>query len=119
MSDSASAVLPMDQQKQFALLTHLSALIFPLLGALVAYLIWKDKGEFIAANTKSALNFSISAAIYSVAAAVLASLAWFLVIPIVLPFAVWLFYVIMSVIAGIKANNGEDYKYPLSFTFIK
>lgn len=119
MSDSTSAALPMDQQKQFSLLTHLSALIFPLLGALVAYLIWKDKGDFIAANTKSALNFSISAAIYGVIASVIATIGFFLIIPLVLPWAVWLFYVIMSVIAGIKANNGEDYKYPLSFTFIK
>lgn len=119
MSDSSSAALPMDQQKQFSLLTHLSALIFPLLGALVAYLIWKDKGDFIEANTKSALNFSISAAIYGVIASVIATVTFFLVIPLILPWAVWLFYVIMSVIAGIKANNGEDYKYPLSFTFIK
>jgi hypothetical protein len=28
-------------------------------------------------------------------------------------------YLILVIIAGIKANNGEDYKYPFSFQIIK
>jgi uncharacterized Tic20 family protein len=28
-------------------------------------------------------------------------------------------YLILVIIAGIKANNGEDYKYPFSFQLIK
>lgn len=119
MSDAASTELPQDQQKQFSMLTHLSGLLFPLLGALVGYLLWKDKGELIAANTRSALNFSISVAIYWVAATVIATVAFLLIFPLFLPWAVWLFYVIFCIIAGVKANNGEVYKYPLSFSFIK
>jgi len=119
MTDATSADLPMEQQKQFSMLVHLSGIIFPLLGALVGYLLWKDKGETVASNTKSALNFSISAAIYFAIANTLAVVAFFLVIPLFLPVLVWIFYVIMCIIAGVKANNGESFKYPLSFTFIK
>jgi len=119
MSDSASTEMPMDQQKQFSMLTHLSGLIFPLLGALVGYLLWKDKGDFILKNTRAALNFSISAAIYLVAASIIATIGFFLIIPLFLPWAVWIFYVVMCIIVGIKANNGEEYAYPLSISLIK
>jgi len=119
MSDAAHTELPLEQQKQFSMLTHLSGVLFPLLGALVGYLLWKDKGELIAANTRSALNFSISVAIYWVGASVIAAVGFFLILPLFLPWIVWLFYVVMCIIAGIKANNGEEYKYPLSIAFIK
>jgi uncharacterized protein len=119
MTDAASAELPLDQQKQFAMLVHLSGIIFPLLGAIVGFIIWKDKGETIAAHTKSALNFSISVAIYFAVANTLAVVAFFLVIPLFLPVLVWIFYVIMCILAGVKANSGELFNYPLSISFIK
>jgi uncharacterized protein len=119
MSDTSSGELPLDQQKQFSMLTHLSGLLFPLLGALVGYLLWKDKGDFVSKNTLAALNFSISAAIYLVGASIIAAIGFFLIIPLFLPWAVWIFYAVMCIIAGIKANNGEEYSYPLSISFIK
>jgi uncharacterized protein len=119
MTDAASTDLPLDQQKQFGMLVHLSGIVFPLLGALVGYLVWKDKGETIAAHTRSALNFSIAVAIYFAVANTLAVVAFFLVIPLFLPVIVWIFYVIMCILAGVKANSGELFKYPLSITFIR
>ena len=119
MTDAANTELPLEQQKQFSMLVHLSGLLFPVLGALVGYLLWKDKGETISANVRSALNFNISVAIYFVAANVIATLTFFLVVPLALPFVVWAFYVIMCIIAGVKANNGEHFSYPLTITFIK
>jgi uncharacterized protein len=119
MTDSASTDLSLEQQKQFSMLVHLSGLLFPLLGALVGYLLWKDKGETIKANTLSALNFNISVAIYFVAATVIATITFFLIIPLALPWLVWVFYVVMCIIAGVKANGGEHYKYPLAISFIK
>jgi uncharacterized Tic20 family protein len=119
VTDAANTELPLEQQKQFSMLVHLSGLLFPVLGALVGYLLWKDKGETISANVRSALNFNISVAIYFVAANVIATLTFFLVVPLALPFVVWAFYVIMCIIAGVKANNGEHFSYPLTITFIK
>jgi uncharacterized Tic20 family protein len=119
MTDAANADLSLEQQKQFSMLVHLSGLLFPLLGALVGYLLWKDKGETISANTRSALNFNISVAIYFVAASIIAGITFFLVLPLALPWLVWVFFVVMCIIAGVKANGGEQYKYPLTIAFIK
>jgi len=119
MTDAASTDLPLDQQKQFSMLVHLSGIIFPLLGAIVGYIVWKDKGEMLATHTRSALNFNISFAIYFAVANTLAVVAFFLIIPLFLPVIVWVFYVIMCILAGVKANSGELFKYPLSIAFIK
>jgi uncharacterized protein len=119
MTDAASTDLPIDQQKQFSMLVHLSGIIFPLLGAIVGYIVWKDKGEMLNTHTKSALNFNISTAIYFAVANTLAVVAFFLVIPLFLPVLVWIFYVIMCILAGVKANSGDLFKYPLSISFIK
>jgi uncharacterized Tic20 family protein len=68
---------------------------------------------------KSALNFNISVAIYWVAAMIIAAIGFFLVIPLVLPWLVGIFFVIMCIIAGVKVNNGEEFSYPVSISFIK
>jgi len=119
MTDAANAELPLEQQKQFSMLIHLSGILFPVLGPLVGYLLWKDKGETISANMKSALNFNISVAIYWVAATIVATIGFFLIIPLFLPWLVWIFFVIMCIIAGVKANNGEEFSYPANISFIK
>jgi uncharacterized Tic20 family protein len=41
----------------------------------------------------------------------------FLLIPLVV--LIGLAGLVFAIIAGIKANNGEDYKYPFSFNLIK
>lgn len=117
MSDSANTELPMDQQKQYAMLTHLSGIVLPLVGAIVAYVVWKDKGEFISANTKSALNFNIVMTIVSVVAGILTIVSLGLLF--FLPFLVWVGYIIFCIMAGLKANEGEIYSYPITYAFIK
>ena len=86
------------------------------LGPLIVWLIMKDEIPFLNANGKNALNFQISMLIYG-----LAALPLFCIPPLV--FLIWgaliIIDVVFSVIATLKANNGQVATYPMSITFLK
>jgi hypothetical protein len=116
---------PESQARMWHMLCHLSALAgfvgVPLGNILGPLLVWQiKKNEFpsVDAHGKAALNFQIT-----VTLALLVCLAsFFLCIGILLfPLLILLGLagLIFPIIAGIKANNGEDYKYPYSIEFVK
>jgi uncharacterized Tic20 family protein len=105
--------------RQWAMLAHLSALaglIIGLnwLGPLIIYLVKKDEHPFIADQSREALNFNISVFIYFIVSAILI----IVVIGILLLPAIGVAWVVLTVIATIRANNGEAYRYPLSIRFV-
>ena len=108
-------------ERMWAMLTHLSSLtgIFTLIGSLVGPLIiWqiqKEKSAFVDFHGKEAVNFNITIAI----ATAVSFLLFFVVIGVFLIWVVGLVWLIFTIIAAIKANNGERYQYPLTFRFIK
>lgn len=64
---------------------------------------------------KEALNFAISMSIYS-------AIGYFLVLAIIgifLLVGLFLFWVIVLIIAAVKANEGKPHRYPLSIRFIR
>ena len=101
--------------------THLSALpgSFFVVGSVVLPLvIWqvqKNKSEFVNFHGKEAVNFNITIAI----AAAVSFLLFLLLIGLVLIWIVGVVWLVFTIIAAIKANNGEMYRYPLSIRFIK
>jgi len=104
-----------------AMLCHLSAFagyFIPfghILGPLVVWLLKREESAFIDAHGKEALNFQISVTIYAVISAILILVViGFLLLPILL-----VFEIIVVIIAAIRANNGAEYRYPLSLRFIK
>jgi len=110
------------------MLCHLSALagfVIPfgnILGPLLVWQVKKHEIPSVEVHGKAALNFQLSvlvAMVVSVTAAVLLSFfcVGFLLIPVVM--LIGLAGLIFAIIAGIKANNGEDYKYPFSLELVK
>ena len=105
----------------WAMLAHLSALpgSFFLIGSVLAPLIiWqiqKDKSAFVDYHGKEALNFQITIAL----ATAVSLLLMFILIGFVLIWVVGIVWLIFTIIAGIKANNGEYYRYPITIRFIK
>ncbi|MCI0440968.1 MAG: DUF4870 domain-containing protein [Chloroflexi bacterium] len=104
-----------------AALAHLSAfagLVVPLfgnvLGPLIVWLLKREESPFIDAHGKAALNFQISVTIYMIVSAILI----IIVIGFFLLIALGIFAIVMTIIAAIKAGNGEDYVYPLAIRFI-
>lgn len=112
--------------RMWAMLCHLAGLAFLLpivpafgsiLGPLVVWLIKKDQYPFVNEQGREALNFQITMFIYGVVAGLLILAC----VGIVLLPVVAVVDIVFLIIAAIKANNGEHYRYPfpLIFRFIK
>ena len=112
---------PSAEEKQWALFAHLSALagfIIPfgsIIGPLIIWLIKKDTMPFVDDQGKEAVNFQITVAIL----AIVAILLILILIGFLLLWALAIADLVFIVIAAIAANNGQAYRYPFSFRFIK
>jgi uncharacterized Tic20 family protein len=109
-----SPALSPNDEKLWATLVHIGGIFFSFLPALIGYLILKDKGPFVRAHTATALNFQITMAI----AYVIGYLLIFIVVAIFVLIAVWVVNIIFSIMAAVKANQGQPYTYPLSIKFV-
>lgn len=109
--------------RTWGMLAHLSALIgfiipFGNIAApLVVWLIKRDEMAFVNDQGREALNFNISIAIYALAAGFLALITLGLLF--FLPILVALAGAVFAIIAGVQANKGEYYRYPLTIRLVK
>ncbi len=146
MSARIPHVAPVASERQWAAAVHAGALVLALMtswiagaaGALVAglvYLVRRDDSAFVAEHAREALNFNISMFLYACAVTALAvallgatvltlGLGAVLTLPLGLMLAaaacalalVWL---ICSIVAAVRAWNGEPYRYPLSLRLVR
>ncbi|TDW31534.1 DUF4870 domain-containing protein [Cryobacterium psychrophilum] len=110
---SAAPLSPADE-KLWATLIHVGGIFFSFVPSLIGYLLLKDRGPFIRAHSASALNFQITAAIGYAASLVLTAI----LIGYLTSFAIWVAVVVFSILAGLAANRGQGYTYPLSLKFV-
>jgi uncharacterized Tic20 family protein len=108
------------QTRQWAMFIHFSVLanyVLPPAGLVLPIVLWQvKKAELpgIEPHGKNALNWVISKIIYLVICVVLS----FVIIGIPLLIALGVIGVIFPVVAAIKANQGEVWKYPLAIPFL-
>ncbi len=110
------------EHRNWGMACHLSSfamyLMIPfanILGPLIVWLMKKDEMPFVADQGKEALNFQITMTI----AGFVCFLLSFIVIGIFLFFILAIFVFVITIIAAIKANNGEYYRYPINLRLIK
>ena len=112
-----------DDEKLWATLIHAGSIFFGGWPALIGYLVLKDRGPFINAHTKTALNFQITALLAVIASTIVSLILMLVVIGffliVIRPSAIAIAMIVLSIIAAIAANKGEFYKYPLTYEFIK
>ena len=108
--------------RKWAMICHIIALVGLigngigfLLGPLIVWMLKKEEHPFIDEQGKEAVNFQITMFI----AAFISALLIFVVVGIFLLIIVGLLMVILPVVGAIKANEGEDFRYPFSIRFIK
>ena len=113
--------VPTADERLWGMLCHLAALagfigipFANIIGPLIVWLVKKDTMPFVDDQGKESLNFQISITIYAVVSAVLI----LLIIGVLLLIAVIIFGLVMVIIASIKANQGEHYRYPLCIRLI-
>jgi uncharacterized Tic20 family protein len=108
-------------ERNWAMLSHLLALVGYFLvpfgnviAPLIIYLMKKDESPFVADQSRESLNFQISVCIYALISGVLILiLIGFLLLAVVVVAGA-----ILTIIASVKAANGEAYRYPLTLRLI-
>lgn len=128
--DAPQGVFSKDQQT-YALIMHLSAFaafLLPslgnIIGALVAWLVFKDKSEMLDQQGKEVLNYQISVSIYLWIAGIIAGifsvvtlgLGVILVVPLL--GIMWIVSLIPTFLGVKEANNGNFYRYPYTIRFL-
>ena len=109
-----------NESRQWAMFAHLSAFVgfvIPfgnLIGPLIVWQTKKNEMPFVDDQGKEALNFQITLSIAGFAAAVLV----FVGIGLLLLPVVGVYWLVMTVIGGIRANAGETYRYPLTIRMV-
>ena len=112
---------PSDEDRTWGSLAHLSALcgmLIPFGSLLAPLIIWRTRGQrapFVGDQALEALNFNISVALGFIACL---ALVW-LFIGILMVSALVIYWIVMTVIATLKAGEGHSYRYPLALRLIK
>jgi uncharacterized Tic20 family protein len=114
------------QSRQWAMFAHLSALAglvigLNWLGPLIIYLVKKNEDPYVAANAREALNFNLSVFLYLLGGGIAAVILTLVLIGLLLfpvLFAIAIAWIVLTIIAGIKANGGEFYRYPFTIRFV-
>ena len=110
---------PAPEARNWATLTHLSALVMfigipAVVGPLVVWLLKRHDDPYIDYHGKEAVNFNISILIYGIISFVLV----FVLIGILLLLVVGVAWLVLLIIAAVKASSGEHYRYPLTIRFL-
>jgi len=111
-----AGVQPMNpaDEKLWAILVHVGGIFFGFIPALVVFLVTKDRGPFVRAHSATALNFQITLVIAAFVGVILA----FLGIGILILLAVYVLDIVLSIIAAVKASQGQWYTYPVAIRFV-
>lgn len=105
-------------ENTYLMLMHISQLLgvmFPLVGFVAPVIMWitnKDTNANVDLHGKNILNFTISYLIYSAVLAIT-------IIGIPLLFVLGILYLVFVIMAAVKANNGEYWRYPFVIQFFK
>jgi uncharacterized Tic20 family protein len=116
------------EEKQWAMFGHLSSLlglftggVGNIVGPLVIWLVKKDTLPFAGDQAKEALNFNITLLIAAVALILVTVLTFGFGIILTGPIGVLLglAWLILTIMAAVKANEGVAYRYPFTLRLIK
>jgi uncharacterized protein len=119
---AASTGTPTQEERTWGMIAHLSAFavfVFPVGGNIIAPLIiWltrRDTSAFVDAEAKEALNFNISVSL----GWIVCGLLTFVLIGIPLGVVLFLGWLVLTIIAAVKATEGVGYRYPISLRLVK
>jgi uncharacterized Tic20 family protein len=106
---------PSADDRTWGLLSHLSGLVLAIIGPII---IWQTKGKessYVMYHAKEALNFHITL----VLAGIICIPLMFILIGFLLLPVVSIGGLVFTIIAGLKANEGVKYRYPVCVRLVK
>ncbi|MFJ5757598.1 DUF4870 domain-containing protein [Neobacillus sp. NPDC093182] len=102
------------EERMLAAILYVVSLFFPIIGPLVIWLLKKDESSFINYHGREYFNFFISYTVYSVISGILI----FLFVGIFLLWILGIMALVFTIIAAVKAYEGNEYRFPLIFRVI-
>jgi len=114
-------------ERTWAMLGHLSAFsafitgLGCVIGPLIIWLIKRDTMPFAGEQALEALNFNITAIIAGAALGVFTLITLGIGALITVPafFVLFVGWFVLTVVAAVKANGGEHYRYPFTLRLVK
>jgi uncharacterized Tic20 family protein len=108
-----------EQERLWAMLSHLLSFVAAYLflgfvAPLVVLLVFGPRSAYVRANAVESLNFNLSWLLYGIVSVILILIG----IGILILIALGIAYVVLVIIASVRANNGELYRYPLTIRFV-
>lgn len=109
------------EERTWGMVAHLSALLgfFTIIGSILAplviWLIKKDESTFVGENAREALNFNITVLIAGIACAILVVIG----VGVLLALVLGVYWLVMTILAAVKASEGNIYRYGISLRLVK
>lgn len=111
--------------RNWAMAGHLSAFLgafvaLAVLGPLVVWLIRREVDGFSERHAREALNFNLTILLLIVAGVVFSILTVGVGLIVVVPvgLAVGIAWIVLTIIAAVRASEGREYQYPLTIRFV-
>jgi uncharacterized protein len=128
----AGGNIPRDH-RQMAMFAHLSALLGGIvtagwagsvgcfIGPLVIWMLKKDEMPFVDDQAREALNFNLTVAIVFLGLLLMSILTLGIGLVLAVPawIAVGIAWLVLTIIASVKANEGVAYRYPFALRLIR
>jgi uncharacterized Tic20 family protein len=105
--------------KTMALVAHIGGGLTCIVAPLIIWLMKKDLGGFVSDQAKEALNFQISVGLCLVALMILSMVPFVGCLTVIAIPIVGIGSLVLAIIAGLKANEGVAYRYPISLRLVK
>jgi uncharacterized Tic20 family protein len=106
--------MPEKEERIIAMLIYLVSFVTTFIGPLVICLVKKNDSEFIDYHGREYLNFLITMTVYSIISAILVVV----LIGLLLLWIIGIAALILTIVAAIKAYEGEHYRFPFIFRIL-
>jgi uncharacterized Tic20 family protein len=104
-------------EKTWALIAHFGGIIVWFIAPLVALLAKGNESPTVRAHAVESLNFQITWGVVAVISWVLTVCSFGILF--FLPFIPWVVIIVFCIMAGLKANEGQLYRYPMTVRLVK
>ena len=102
--------LSQSDERMWSLMAHIGAVLVSFIAPLVVMLVQGDKSAFVKRHSVESLNFQITLLIVGIPLTL---------ITCGIGAIIFVVGYVFEIIGGIKANNGEEYRYPVNIRLVK
>lgn len=122
----APGAIALDESvRNWGLLAHVSGLVssamvgMGFVGPLIVWVLKRDDHPFVAQNAAEALNFQLSMMLYGILLVVASLPVITLLLTLPLALVGFLLWLVLPIVAAVKASKGESWTYPITIGFVR